>query len=1024
MRPLRLTLRGFTSFCDETAVSFEQLDRFAICGPTGAGKSSLLDALTFALFADAPRLGTGELADLITLGRKSFSLMLDFLVGGQRYRVARVRRRAGSGIDQLDKLLDGDRTELVVSGKKEVNRAIERLIGLNYGHFTQAVFLPQGKFAEFLRAKSAERRELLNELLRLLVYERMQQRAGQERQQLAGWKEQTEHRLREDFAGATEEALADLVTRQEEQQALFEQAEAQLPELQARRDAARMDYARTVELTSKQTERDRLDARQPEIKAARREEDAAVRAAAAVPLLSQADAAESEAGSRRLQLAQAAEARAKRAGTHADSRAALDRASAEAAVLPGLRDRLTKLAEAQGKLKLRNQLRVQLDDHRQRQTELESRRAKAADALPQLLIGLAECDAELRQAEDVLAAVGYDSAAHQRLESEREAAVRLQGDRGRLAATQTRAADAEAQAESAEAVAEQSAYEAQQADGVRAQAEADRSQVEQALRAAENAHSAAHLRADLAAGQPCPVCRQRVAEVPSDAPVPALEQLKRDFTAAGERFQRAEKAASDRQQAAAAARATAAAARQAAATRRGEATRMEEALASEERRLADKVGELLAGMTGGPMEERALRAVRGAVARATEFQAATERVRGLRQRQEIGEKDRAAGEADVARLDEELATMAEQIKRDEAQLGEVLEEIRAVAGTEDPGQESRQVKEEIERLENQRRAAEQAEREAAQALELTSSHAETCAREAEIAAARATESRNCATEALRQGGFSDASAARSAARTPAQVQQLRTRVSEHETAVRALVSRLAELEAELQGRRVSEEEYRSAEESYDRCAKQRQDAQTQAALLAQQAQDLRQRLERAQELRRELAEQCRRFAIYDQLARDLRSDYFFAFLLEETLTGLVRDASVQLARLTGDRYGLHFANDRIYVVDHDNASERRAVDTLSGGETFLASLALALALSEQVQRIVGAVHLDCLFIDEGFGTLDPETLHTVSDTIGGLQVGGRMVGIITHVPELREEFEQQILVTKAAGISRVEVVGR
>src|SRR5262245_30309162 len=160
MRPLCLTLKGFTSFCDETAVSFERLDRFAICGPTGAGKSSLLDALTFALFADAPRLGTGELADLITLGRKSFSVTLDFRVGAQEYRVTRVRRRAGSGADQLDRLLDGERTELVASGKKEVNRAIERLLGLNYGHFTQAVFLPQGKFAEFLRSKSTERRAL------------------------------------------------------------------------------------------------------------------------------------------------------------------------------------------------------------------------------------------------------------------------------------------------------------------------------------------------------------------------------------------------------------------------------------------------------------------------------------------------------------------------------------------------------------------------------------------------------------------------------------------------------------------------------------------------------------------------------------------------------------------------------------------------------------------------------------------------------------------------------------------------
>jgi exonuclease SbcC len=308
-------------------------------------------------------------------------------------------------------------------------------------------------------------------------------------------------------------------------------------------------------------------------------------------------------------------------------------------------------------------------------------------------------------------------------------------------------------------------------------------------------------------------------------------------------------------------------------------------------------------------------------------------------------------------------------------------------------------------------------------LELARREAETCASEAAAAVARAAEARDRVTEALRQAGFQDAAAARAAARPPAQMQQLRARVGEHEAAVRAAQSRLAELEAVLKGCRVSEEEYRSAEESHDLCAKQRQDAQTQTALLAQQAQELRQRLERAQGLHRELAEQERRFAIFDQLARDLRSDHFFAFLLEETLTALVCDASGQLARLTGDRYGLHFAEDRIYVLDHDNAGERRAVDTLSGGETFLASLALALALSEQVQRIAGAVHLDCLFIDEGFGALDPETLRTVSDTIRGLQVGGRMVGIVTHVPELREEFEQQVLVTKSAGMSRVEVVG-
>ena len=88
---------------------------------------------------------------------------------------------------------------------------------------------------------------------------------------------------------------------------------------------------------------------------------------------------------------------------------------------------------------------------------------------------------------------------------------------------------------------------------------------------------------------------------------------------------------------------------------------------------------------------------------------------------------------------------------------------------------------------------------------------------------------------------------------------------------------------------------------------------------------------------------------------------------------------------------LEVVDSDFLVVDHDNARERRSADTLSGGETFLASLALALELSQQVQRAAGAVLLDSLFIDEGFGTLDPETLEMATEAIESLPVGGRMV---------------------------------
>ena len=172
---------------------------------------------------------------------------------------------------------------------------------------------------------------------------------------------------------------------------------------------------------------------------------------------------------------------------------------------------------------------------------------------------------------------------------------------------------------------------------------------------------------------------------------------------------------------------------------------------------------------------------------------------------------------------------------------------------------------------------------------------------------------------------------------------------------------------------------------------------------------------------RVLAQDEEGYRLYNHLAADLRSDKFQAYVLEEAFTELVRGASTRLLALTRERYSLEFAEDQIVVVDHDNAGETRISDTLSGGETFLTSLSLALELSEQVQRAAGAVNLDSLFIDEGFGTLDPDTLAVVSETIQSLQVGGRMVGIITHIPELRDEFSQQILVTKHEGYSTVEV---
>ena len=154
----------------------------------------------------------------------------------------------------------------------------------------------------------------------------------------------------------------------------------------------------------------------------------------------------------------------------------------------------------------------------------------------------------------------------------------------------------------------------------------------------------------------------------------------------------------------------------------------------------------------------------------------------------------------------------------------------------------------------------------------------------------------------------------------------------------------------------------------------------------------------------------------------LRSDRFPRWLVASALDALVADASAGLAELSGGQFELTHDEGEFLVVDHSDADARRPVKTLSGGETFQASLALALALSAQLSGLAarGAAHLESIFLDEGFGTLDEANLELVAGTLENLAArGDRMVGLITHVPALAERVPVRFAVSRDARTSSV-----
>lgn len=993
MRLHTLSLRAFGPYADEQVIDFDRLASsglFLLEGPTGAGKTTILDAITFALYGglSADSAGSDRLHSDFAAPDAEPSVTLEFSLRGVRYRIRRVPehqrlKRRGHGFTTQPMQVHLERREeqawtSLSASKAEVGAMVTEAVGLSREQFTQVMLLPQGEFARFLRCGDDERRALLTKLFGTELYDRITAELERRRTEALRAREAAKAVIDAAVSAAAEAAGLDTADREElcalpapdravrlkeiaaELAAAVTAAEDELTAAQAglaaaaeaseqaRSQASRMTRltAALAKLQAHEDTRAGYQQQAARLAAARRAEP--VR-----PLLAAATEAQAAAGVARAELLRlvstpSAELLAGRGSQEAAQRA--EQTAQQAAELQHLVDEEAGLAGQQADL-------AALEQAAERAAAAVTGLAAARSALPERIRSL---EAECAQARTAAAGAG-------------SARTRLETVTSQLAAARR---VAELEPEAAAALAD-------------AQAAVDRHQelvdAHQALVEARLSGMAAELAGQLADGAPCPVCGSPAHPAPACADADAVSS--QDVEAA--RLARDDAAA--------------------------ERDRLEREYAEVSRELAGcravadgrSVAELAA-------EKDQLTATITAAERAAQEVTRLEaELAAARQEQDTIGASLLAAEKEAAELSGQAAALREALTRLACRL--------AAAAGDHPSVAARQAA---------LQAAAAQDRALAAALERLS------------AALAAQDKARAHAEAEAAGqGFATLAEAQAAVLGPGEQARLAADVSSWEATLASLTAAAGDPELAGLDPAAAQQVQQAAADAAAALA-QAQEAQAAARDRRGKARDRADRftrrqaeVQRAEEDHERLTERTEPVIRLAGLAKGTEGHRRVAlttYVLRHWFSQVVAAANVRLSAMSAGRYELRRTDEAqsrrarsgltLSVIDR-HTGEERSPASLSGGETFYTSLALALGLADVVKAEAGGVELDTLFIDEGFGSLDSATLDQVMAVIDELRDRGRVVGIVSHVADLKDRVPERLEVRRLPdGSSAVRVV--
>ncbi|WP_162829995.1 AAA family ATPase [Amycolatopsis palatopharyngis] len=977
MRPLTLKFTGLRSYLAEQEINFTDVDLMAVVGDTGAGKSSLLEALCFALYGGCTWDARGGKRLIADGGDGTLRVELTFQARGKTWRVTRTT--SASNYPPSTHRLEGLDDNSVLDNSRSVDDAIRKLIGLDYAAFLKAVVLPQGRFQELLQTREADRTAILKNVLGLDQIAEVRRHTNGLHDRLQPLLHEVELRrasLLPDPAATIVDAGERLSVAQEQVQKLDRLKEVIAKARNAHDDAeGRASDHRTAaqQLTAKIPEDiDEQYGRLIELDIQLTDDINAVD--------SQLDQADSD---------------------EADLKAVLATADAAGTGITGV---ATALATLESLLDQIPGIDDEQRDHAEERATIDAERAVLNDRRS----GQAEL---IAQAELAQTNAGIAETAHT------DATEKLEQCRALLTEARRAVKAASTASETVNTHREElnkRTNEVAEAQRVVAQADEDFDKATARLEAVHRANAAAHAASASHPGEPCPIC---VRPLPDDFTAPTTAETKQATTARTSAQKHAKTSATKL--------AEAKESRKTAQTNVDEAIKALDTALSERGEAYQAIFAVLGDVNLDQDDEAILTAVHEAVGQTataketaaaeakTAHDAMTNEIADLRHAERaLADREAALAKAQRAlsrrqekitkahdtlpepyRVHTELTTAAidrskEKAQQRQAELEDVTvqldaahKQIKLLRGEKERlGRQHRttveqpatQLSQRIQALADQSLAAAQLTGlPAAQERPTPSTIAEDAEWARDVLAAVEAINQHCLREASIQDGLA------ATAQSDAATALASADIADDDT----LATLLTEARADA---RVAERDRDKAIAQQPLCA------------------ELDTRISAAKPMVDSLRE----------LGSLLADGKFLAAVVKRRQRALLGIASELLQSMTKDRFAF---SDDFRIVD-GHTGQPRDVKTLSGGETFLASLALALALVELTSR--GGGRVEALFLDEGFGSLDTNILGDALEALTRQADGGRLVAVISHMRDVAENFDNVLMVTRSLGGSQ------